>query len=126
MQKTYLPIALHPVFFIPTSQNMTTYSDPSWVASPKLTCQTSEVWWSGIGSAIQFAPSTFLVSAAGFLDLYSPWKLQESPFQSHQDALSTWLQAHDQSPPLAPASYSQLLWDIPRIHDSMEAILECS
>ena len=52
----------------------------------------------GIRIAVQFAPSAFLASAVGFSGLVSqilPKRLQEVPYASRAEALSSWMQEHD-------------------------------
>ena len=64
----------------------------------------------GILSAVQFAPSAFLASAAGFSGLVSqilPKRLQEVPYAPRTEALSSWMQEHDSPLPPDPAAHRQ-------------------
>ena len=81
----------------------------------------------GIRTAVQLAPLTFLVSAAGFSGLVSqiiPTHLQQVPFVARADALSRWSLGHNSSPPTDSASHSQREWDSPRIKATAQSLLK--
>ena len=93
-------------------------SDPSWTQSTLPVCH-GEL---GIRSAVQLAPSAFLVSAAassGLAHLILPANLpanMQPPQLSYVDeALAAWSQGCQEQPPTDAAAHHQKTWDTIRV-----------
>ena len=88
-------------------------------------------WRGGLGvrSATQLAPSAYLASAAGSVDLVRqiiPPRLQDAPCPEVSTALNSWRQGHTEAPPVVPASCRQKVWDSPRVTATAVAPLEAA
>ena len=80
----------------------------------------------GIQSAVQLAPSAFLVSAAGSSDLAHeilPPHFQASPLPHWDVAISEWSSGHDHLPPTGNDSFLQRAWDAPRVSAVADSLL---
>ena len=102
--------------------NISLDSDSAWSQA------TLPVGYGGIGvrSAVQLAPSAFLASAAGSSDLVRhilPGRLSSAPYPAIEDAKIEWSRGHDRPPPPYPADMRQKAWDIPRVEESYDALL---
>ena len=68
----------------------------------------------GVRQATQLAPSAYLASATGCLDLIQqilPPHFQDHPHPYIDDAVNIWSQGHSQPPPSLPAAVRQRAWD---------------
>ena len=68
----------------------------------------------GVRRAVQLAPSAFLASAAGSLDLINrilPDRPVGTSYPEVVQALSEWRKGHDQAPPPSPEDRHQKAWD---------------
>ena len=98
--------------------------DPAWIQA------TLPVRCGGLGirSAVQLAPSSFLVSAAASLDLVHrivPSHLHGIPLPYLPDAMAQWSDGHDDlSPPEGTARRSQRVWDTLKVSVTAERLLE--
>ena len=84
--------------------------DPAWLQA-SLPVRFGEL---GFRSAVQLAPSTFLVSAAASSNLVSPIlpaRLQSLPVPYLDVAHSCWSHGHDISPPSGSTACIQKAWD---------------
>ena len=89
------------------------------------------IWCGGLGvrSATQLAPSAYLASAVGSVNLVRqivPPRLQDAPCPEVSTALNSWRQGHTEPPPVAPTSCHQKAWDSPRVTAAAVALLEAA
>ena len=80
----------------------------------------------GIRRAVQLAPSAFLASAAACSDLVSLILHTNicNPGPVIEAAMALWCEGHENTPPPAPLSHQQRVWDAQRIAICMESLLE--
>ena len=103
--------------------NISLLGDSAWSQA------TLPVSYSGIGirSAVQLAPSAFLASAAGASNLIHcilPGRLDGIHYPAVDDAKIEWSRGHDQPPPPHPVDMRQKAWDIPRVQETYDTLLE--
>ena len=103
--------------------NINLDSDSAWSQA------TLPVGFGGIGvrSAVQLAPSAFLASAAGCSDLIHrilPGAQVDFLYPAVESAKEVWYRGHDQSPPSHPSDVHQKAWDIPRVQDTYDTLLD--
>ena len=81
----------------------------------------------GIQSAVHLAPSAFLVSATGSVDLAHhilPPHFQHTPLSHVSEALDLWGHDLDQPPPEGSSTHRQGTWDSYKVSATSEALLE--
>ena len=81
----------------------------------------------GVRQATQLAPSAYLASATGCLDLIR--QILPPHFQGHSDpyvddAVTAWSQGHSQPPPSSPAAVRQRAWDSIKVEATYSLLLE--
>ena len=80
----------------------------------------------GIRTAVHLAPSAFLASAHGSLQLVHkilPPRFQTALDQEHLKALDRWGAGLDDTSPTQPVSFRIKVWDMPRINDRGDFLL---
>ena len=80
----------------------------------------------GIRSAVHLAPSAFLASADGSLQLVHkilPPRFQTALDQEHLKALDRWGAGLDDTPTTQPESFKMKAWDMPRIKDRADFLI---
>ena len=100
-----------------------TYEDHAWTQA------TLPVKYGGLGirSAVQLAPSTFLVSAAGSSVLAHqllPSDLKGTQLLYVAEGVALWSQLHSQPSPVDTLSHHQKSWDTPVVMTTFDTLLE--
>ena len=103
--------------------NVSMASEPAWL-QPSLPVRAGGV---GIRRTVQLAPSAFLASAAGCSELIHnilPPHLHNISDPHTEAALACWSGHHDHSPPTAPESHYQRVWDSTRFEATFQNLVE--